>query len=298
MRASRSLVAGFVLSIALSCSTNVAFADDDADPNAAQSDQLFNEGRDLMAKGQYAQACPKFEESHKLRPGIGTLFNLADCHEKLGKLVDAYTEFQEVVERTKAALQPDREKIAEDRVAAPEKKLSKLVITVPSTTLRVTISLDNVALTPDRINVPLVVPAGDHAIKATTDRDNGEPFETTVTLPGNGVTTTVAIPVAPGAKMKRNTGMLVAGGILTGLGGLGILVGIGVAVTADSDGGAAVGGGVALGGVVCLAVGIPLLAVGNKKRPVVTASGEDVFEASPIPQIGLGIGSASATWHF
>src|SRR5260221_11965632 len=130
MRASPGFAAAFTITLALGIAVSSppcrAVADDSSDPNSAQADQLFNDGRDLMAKGDYANACPKFEESHKLRPGIGTLFNLADCHEKVGKLVDSYNEFQEVVERTKAALQPDRQKIAEDRVAALERKLSKL----------------------------------------------------------------------------------------------------------------------------------------------------------------------------
>ena len=85
--------------------------------DAAAAQALFEQGKKLMAEKKYAEACPKFEESQKLRPGIGTLFNLADCHEKVGKLTAAYQEFKEVVERTKVALQPERQKIAEERVA-------------------------------------------------------------------------------------------------------------------------------------------------------------------------------------
>jgi len=304
MRASHSFAAAFTLALALgvgiSSSPCRAVADDSSDPNSAEADQLFNEGRDLMAKGDYANACPKFEQSHKLRPGIGTLFNLADCHEKVGKLVDAYNEFQEVVERTKAALQPDRQKIAEDRVASLERRLSKLVITIPSTTMRVTVALDNVTLTPDHINVPLIVTAGEHDIRATTDRDNGEPFDTTVNLAGNGATTTVTIPVAPGAKMKRNTGLMVAGGVLLGVGILGLVGGAAVAVDGSLNGSpdeTTAGGVVALVGIVSMCVGIPLLVVGAKKHPVASAQAY-VIEPSPIPDIRIGAGMATATWHF
>ena len=44
---------------------------------------LFGEGRKLAAAGDYAAACPKFEESFRLDPGIGTGFNLADCWEHI-----------------------------------------------------------------------------------------------------------------------------------------------------------------------------------------------------------------------
>ncbi len=276
--------------------TALAGEGDAADsPDAAQADKLFEEGRKLMTDGRYAEACPKFEESQRLRPGIGTLFNMADCHEKAGKLELAYDEFKEVVERTKAALQPDRQKVAEDRIASLEARLSRLVISVPATHVKVTVSLDGTVLPPDHLNVPLVVTAGDHDIKASTDRDEGEPFETSVALPGGGKTTTVAIPISPGAKMKRRTGMIVAGGVLMGVG---VAAGVGtvyLATQGDPAPGPVIGLGVL--SLASLAVGIPLFAVGMKKRPVVDRHAL-LLPASPVPEIGVGAGSATATWHF
>src|SRR5690606_19561361 len=99
--------------------------------DAARADALFEEGRALMASGDHAAACAKLEESQRIRPGIGTLFNLADCHEKTGQLVLAYREFTEVAERTRVALQADREKIARERLAALEAKVPVAIVTVP-----------------------------------------------------------------------------------------------------------------------------------------------------------------------
>src|SRR3954467_7016553 len=62
-----------------------------ADKAAAQS--LFDQGRSLMTKGQYAQACPKLAESQRLDPGLGTQFNLADCYEHLGQTASAWAGF-------------------------------------------------------------------------------------------------------------------------------------------------------------------------------------------------------------
>lgn len=293
----RSLTVALTIA-AVSCAFPLAAlageGDADTSPDGARADALFEEGRKLMADGRYAEACPKFEESQKVRPGIGTLFNMADCHEKAGKLELAYEEFKEVVERTKAALQPERQKVAEQRIASLEARLSRLVISVPATRDRLTVSLDGTVLPPDHLNVPLVVTAGDHAIKASTDRDEGEPFETSVTLGGGGKTTTVAIPIAPGAKMKRRTGMIVAGGILMGVG---VISGVGTGYLAAQGDAPGPTIGLAVLTVATLAVGIPVFAVGMKKRPVVERNAF-VFPTSPIPDVRVGPGSASATWHF
>ena len=50
--------------------------------DAAAARALFEQARKLLADGKPEQACPKLEESQRLDPGIGTLFNMADCHER------------------------------------------------------------------------------------------------------------------------------------------------------------------------------------------------------------------------
>lgn len=306
----RSVASAAALGLALTFTAAPALAQDEpADPDAARADALFNEGRDLMANNQFAAACPKFEQSQKLRPGIGTLFNLADCHEKVGKLTLAYQEFKEVVDRTKVALQPERQKIAEERVAALEAKLGKLIIQIPPTQLKVNVELDGTQLLPDRIGVPLLIPAGDHTVRATTPQDAGDPFETSFSMPGGGATTTVTIPVAPGPKMERNTGLAVVGGILTGLGGLALLGSLVLVSQSEGDPGPGVGA-LAVAGLVGLGVGIPLLVVGMKKRPVAGPQTALVIEPSGVPDIAITGGApifdgkprpqagVAATWHF
>src|SRR4051812_10257047 len=57
---------------------------------------LFDEARRLMADGKFAEACPKLEESQRMDPGIGILFNLGDCYEHLGRTASAWISFRDV----------------------------------------------------------------------------------------------------------------------------------------------------------------------------------------------------------
>ena len=72
-----------------------------ADTAAAQS--LFSDARKLMLAGNFADACPKREESEKLDPGMGTLYNLGDCYEHVGKTASAWAAFDEVANEARAA---------------------------------------------------------------------------------------------------------------------------------------------------------------------------------------------------
>jgi tetratricopeptide (TPR) repeat protein len=77
-----------------------------ADKAAAQT--LFDEGRKLMAKGMFADACPKLAESQKLDPGVGTQFNLSDCYEKMGQTASAWAGFLEAASARKSRVNVQR----------------------------------------------------------------------------------------------------------------------------------------------------------------------------------------------
>lgn len=270
---------------------------DVSDTDKERAKVLFDEGRQLMADKKIAQACDKFAKSQKVNPGIGTLYNLADCNEKLGRTATAYTLFSEVADRTKAALQTDREEKARERMATLAPRLMKIRLSVPSSGKIKAITLDGDVVEAENYNKAIAADPGEHTIVAVTSRDEGEPFEESVELDEEGKTVTVAIPVAPGAKMKRRTGMIIGGGITMGVGALSLL-GAGL-VAANGDGDAlpaAVGLGVL--GVAGLAVGIPIFAVGFKKRPVRDAELMIPMEASPIPQVAIGPTGGSLTWRF
>jgi serine/threonine-protein kinase len=99
------------------------------DPAAAQA--LFDQARDLMRQGKFAEACPKLQESNRLDPGIGTQFNLADCYEQSGRVASAWAAFLEVASQARATNQPERERAASKRAERLEPRLPRLVVNVP-----------------------------------------------------------------------------------------------------------------------------------------------------------------------
>ena len=122
------VIAACVLSPAVAAAQAPAGGGQASDKAAA--DALFDEGRRLVAAGKFAEACPKFEGAERLRPGIGTMLNLADCYEKLGKTASAWAMFRDAAVGAQRA-GDNRESLAKDRVAALEPRLLKLTIVVP-----------------------------------------------------------------------------------------------------------------------------------------------------------------------
>ena len=68
-------------STATSAPATGASAEPQANTPQARAEALFDEGVTLLDAKSFAAACARFEESQKLDPAPGTLFNLATCEE-------------------------------------------------------------------------------------------------------------------------------------------------------------------------------------------------------------------------
>ncbi len=95
------------------------------------ADTLFREGRKLMDAKNYAEACPKLEESLRLEPAPGTLLALASCHQQQGRVASAWGEFNQSLATARRDGRADRESFARDRIAELEPLLPKVTIEVP-----------------------------------------------------------------------------------------------------------------------------------------------------------------------
>ena len=145
-----------------------SLAEAQAPADKATAEALFADGRKLMAAGNYAAACPKLAASQRLDPGVGTILNLADCHEKSGLTATAWAEFHEAVSAARAAGSKDREQLARDRANALEPKLSRLSITIASQSGTVQVTRDGQPVDAAAIGSALPIDPGKHVIEATS----------------------------------------------------------------------------------------------------------------------------------
>lgn len=135
-----------------------------ADDNAAAADQLYKEARALAQNGNYTAACPKFEASYKLDRALGTLLNLADCHEHVGRVASAWAEWNEAIDLAKKSKDDKREKFATKRRNEIEPKLPRLAVEVTNPVATLAVYRDESLLDAATYNVALAIDPGDHEV--------------------------------------------------------------------------------------------------------------------------------------
>jgi hypothetical protein len=163
------------------------------DGNAAIAESLFRDGKRLSAEHKFAEACPKFAESYKLDPGLGTLLNLATCHEAEGKPASAWAEFSEASSRARREGDNDRAQLADEHVRALEPKLAHINIALTgSAPTGLVIKFDGRELSSAALGVQFPVDPGQHQIEAAAP--GKESYSQTIDAPGPAGSATVTVP--------------------------------------------------------------------------------------------------------
>jgi tetratricopeptide (TPR) repeat protein len=225
--------------------------------SSAQSDEtsrtaaetLFVEAKKLMEAGKFAEACPKFADSQRLDPGVGTLLNLALCYERQGKVASAWSKYREAAAAARSANQTDRDGMARQRASALESRLSRLTVTVPTAIASsegLEVRLDGVAIPASLWNVAAPVDPGDHTVEVSakgkkpwsTRVQVAPPANPTVTVPGleNGpVEPTPALAsAADGEPVRAKNPQRIIALAVGGAGVVGIAVGSAFGLSAKS----------------------------------------------------------------
>jgi len=166
-----------------------------AQSNAALAESLFREGKRLSNERKFVEACPKFAESYKLDPGLGTLLNLAICHEAEGKPATAWAEFSEASSRAKREGDTDRAALADEHVRALEPKLARISIALaPGASVPgLVIKFDTRELAPAALGLPIAVDPGKHVLEASAP--GKDPSIQSIDTPSTPTTLTVTVPV-------------------------------------------------------------------------------------------------------
>jgi hypothetical protein len=133
--------------------------------------RFFDEGRELMLQERYVEACDRFKESHRLDPEVGTLLNLALCHEHQGKLATAYVEYNDALAVALRVQDTERVELARSRLQALKPRISQIVVTPheQDAALAIGVELDGAPLSAAVLGDPIPVDRGDHEIVVTAE---------------------------------------------------------------------------------------------------------------------------------
>ncbi len=221
-------VAALAFVVAL-CSASIARAD------APTAEALDAEATALMEQRRYAEACPKLEESDRLKPGTGVILRLALCYERQGKTASAWSTFRIAATRAELAGDVTLRELATKRAEGIEPRLPTIHVRLPADVdvdaIEVQcdgVPIDRATLRADR---PIHLDPGPHTLQATsTGRrtfrtafvgvEGAAPRTIAIELPQTQANAIAAEPGAERTGDSQRTLAAIAGGV--GIAGIAI----------------------------------------------------------------------------
>lgn len=275
MRRSRAARISEALSVAVTIAIPTAAA---AEPvklppsNEARADQLFHSGEKKFDGGDYAGACLDFSESLKLGPKLGTLLNLALCHETTSKLVTAWSEFTHAAAWAAQNSQRDRLEFATQHIRSLEPRLPRIVLQLPASRAVSSIDLDGEPVPEQRWFLPLYLDPGEHRLAVAAPgkkrvtvafRVNLSPTDQLVMVPApaEDIVEVRPPPMHEEPKVDRTRRALGMGGL--GVGALGFALGTTFGVLATQADTVDAGSDAAIVSTVAFVGGVAFAAVGG-----------------------------------
>jgi hypothetical protein len=179
--------------IALAC---IGSARSGAHAQSAEAEALFRDGRGLIKAGKLAAGCDKFAASERLESSVGTLLNLGDCREKLGKLASAWAAFRKAEALARRTGGDERRQAeASRRAALLEPRLPYLVIEVDHRVDGLIVRRGGEIVDAAAWNTALPVDPGTYMIVA--EAPGHAPWRTTVTIAAGDARHVVAVGSLP-----------------------------------------------------------------------------------------------------
>jgi hypothetical protein len=281
---------------------------------------LFQEAKQLAGAGDFAQACPKFAEAQRLFPTAGTLLNLGNCYEKLGKIASAWGAFKEAEVTARSQKDADREQEASRRAEALAAQRAKLAVNVPPAARLPGFELrrDGTLLGEAQWGSALPIDTGTHTFEAKAP--GRKTWSTWVRVETNGSSATIEVPVLDPAPVEPEAapfwnGQRSAGAVVGAIGLGGMVAGAifaakaagknsdslphcqptdvtkcdatGVALRGAAYGAAHVSTGTFIAGGALLAVGVAVFATAPRAEP---RKPEAVARVELRPMVGYALG--------
>jgi len=160
----------------------------------ATAEAVFEEGIRLIKKGNFAEACPKFEMSQRVEPAVGTMLYLAECYENTNRTASSWAMFREAASLAETSNQVERMKTAQARAKRLEPRLAWLTIDVPkeSAVPGLQIRRNGVLVSAELAGTASPVDPGEVSVEASAP--GRLPYSTTVKVPAKG---RVSVPIPP-----------------------------------------------------------------------------------------------------
>lgn len=125
----RSYVAVLAVVLGLGSWQAAAVAQEAGDAKLA-AEALFEQGRQLMQAGEYAEACEKFAASNATDESVGALLNLGECQTRVGRTASAWGSFRQAAALAQRQRDRKRAALAEKHAKTLEKQLSYLLVAI------------------------------------------------------------------------------------------------------------------------------------------------------------------------
>ncbi|WP_437626738.1 hypothetical protein [Sorangium sp. So ce1151] len=171
--------------------------------DAAAAEELFNRGLADMEAGRFESGCKALAESEQLDPQPGTLFTLAMCESRWGRVATAVTQLGNYlawVERmtpAQRARQAGRPKVAKQERERLSPRVPRLSLSLPEGAPPGTVvKRDGNTMGPAALGVPLPVDPGEHRV--STQAPGAPLWEQTITI-AEGETKTQTLEVKEAA---------------------------------------------------------------------------------------------------
>ena len=151
--------------------------------SAAADDQelakaKFQEGMALVKAENYPAALAAFEESYRILPKPGLLYNIAMCQKALFRYVDSIGSFKKYLSAMGANVKPDMKLSVDQALAEMEKLVGTILIDGAPDGAEVFVDDRPVGRTP--LAEPLIADPGQHSIRV--ERDGYKPLRTEVNV--------------------------------------------------------------------------------------------------------------------
>ena len=192
------------------------------DPGKA--DKIFEAAQKLKEQGKTAEACKMYEEALTYnRSAVGTLLNVALCHEQAGRYATAVKFYTQAHDLAREHSLEEHRKAAEERLAAASPLVAHLAIAFAETAPNMKLVIDEEVISVDKTDDIVLDPGSHHIVVTAPGR---VPWETTVQVEKSKAKA-IAVPKL-GYPVTVRKGRRTVGMVMTGIGAAATLTGIGL----------------------------------------------------------------------